>query len=75
MKLPDGSSPTPSNVSLVSYSPKVEVASISQSSAIISPNELFNIIAAFRNVGEGALVPGHRFEVRLGVHRAFGFPT
>jgi hypothetical protein len=71
LKLADGSSPTLSRVSVVSYAPKVDLVSVGQSPAIVTPYDSFRVVATVRNVGEGDLRPDHRVRIRLGVPEGF----
>jgi len=71
MKLASGSDPVLEDTAVVSYRPEVELASIGQSPAVVTPHESFRVVAALKNTGEGALTPEHAFRVRLGLPRGF----
>ena len=73
MRLADGSTPDLSGLEMVSYTPNVELVSIGQSPAVITPHERFGVIVTVKNVGEGAVTPERTLEAHLGLPATFRF--
>jgi len=71
MTLADGASPSLKNIGIVRYMPKIQLVSVGQSSAIITPYEPFRILATLKNVGEGTLLAEDGLTADLGLPRSF----
>lgn len=71
MKLADGAIPALTQAKVVWYAPEIELVSVGQSPAIVTPYDRFRIVATVKNVGEGTLGDMRAVKVCLGVPAGF----